>query len=185
VKTFELFHKALGKPEQAIIPPESFFKSPQAKVDEDLTLLWRKDGWARYSGGLFWTVDPGDFGELSKDWSVVPQKAPVFGRNAFGDLFLFSEGEVFFLSVQGNRLMSLGPQVYIFLNSSLVESDIRETFLNSKLFKALHKRLGDLEADECYGLFPALPLGGDDEDPKAYKRVKLHEYLATLAQMHH
>jgi hypothetical protein len=184
METYKLFHKAVGEPEQQIKPPDAFFKTQTAKIDEDLMLLWQEDGWARYGGGLFWTVDPGDFEDLHEDWSGVPKKAVVFGRNAFGDLFLFNEGEVFLLSTQINQLMSLGPKAHIFLNSTLVEADMRETFLYSKLFKAVRKRLGDLEADECYGLFPAMPAGGNEEDAKSYKRVKMREYLATVAQLH-
>jgi hypothetical protein len=184
MKTYNLLHKTLGKPELQIVPPESFFRSPVAKVDEDLVALWREDGWARYAGGLFWTIDPRDFVKLYKDWSIVPQRALVFGRNTFGDLFLLHKGEVRFLSIQGNQLLPLGPSFYLFMNSTLGELDLMESFLDSKLFQAVRKRLGELETDECYGLFPALPLGGDDEDPKSYRRVKLREYLALLAQMH-
>lgn len=184
MKTFKFFHRAVGKPEQQIIPPESFFNSVAAKIDEDLTALWREDGWARYADGLFWTVDPREFSGLAEEWKIVSNKALVFGRNAFGDLFLLNEGELFFLSLQGNCLLPLGPSVYIFLNSTLVETDLMDSFFNKKLFKAVHKRLGNLETNECYGLFPALALGGDDEDPTAFRRVKLREYLSILSQIH-
>jgi hypothetical protein len=182
--SYNLFHEALGRPEHQIVPPASFYQSKAAKIDEELVALWREDGWAGYAKGLLWTVNPEDFADLHKDWPVVPRRASVFARSAFGNLFLLDKGEVFLLSIQGNRLMTLGPSVNIFFNSTLLEADLREPFLDEKLFKSVRRRAGDLAADECYGLFPALPLGGDDEDPKNYRRVKLREYLATLAQLH-
>ncbi len=184
MELFAGLHEALGKPEIHTEPPKSFFDSPEANVDEDLVALWQEDGWACYSEGLFWTVNPQDFLGLSNDWSIVPPLALVFGKNAFGDLFLLHEGDVFQLSVQWNRLMELGPSPYIFLNSTLKEPSLCESFLQKELFRAVYERLGELAADECYGLFPVLPLGGNDEDPNAYHRVKLREYLASLAQVH-
>ncbi|CAG0987859.1 hypothetical protein ANRL3_02562 [Anaerolineae bacterium] len=184
MKTYDELHKAIGEPELKVIPPESFFDGTEVKVDENLATLWREDGWARYGGGLFWTMDPRDFVGLSKDWDIVPSNALVFGRNALGDIFLIIEGEVFMLLVQWKRLLKIGSSVYIFLNSTLKEPNLQESFLQSNLFTAIRKHLGDLKVDECYGLFPALPLGGNDEDPNAYQRAKLREYLALLAQMH-
>lgn len=184
MKTYKGLHTALGKPDQQVFPPESFFETQKEKIDDDLITLWRQDGWACYGDGLFWTVNPQDFTEIIKDWKGVKPQSVVFGRNAFGDLFLLRKEEVFMLTVQHNDLGSLGPSVYIFLNSTLKEPSLKESFLQKKLFGKVRKRLGDLEADECYGLFPALPLGGDDEDPEAYQRVKLREYLSSLAQMH-
>jgi hypothetical protein len=121
---------------------------------------------------------------LAEDWHIVNPSALVFSRNAFGDLFLLQEGEVFRLAIQWNRLLLIGSSTYIFMNSTIKEPSLQESFLQKKLFKAVHKRLGDLAVDECYGLFPVLPLGGDDENPEAYQRVKLREYLQLLAQMH-
>lgn len=184
MELFDGLHTAVGSPETQIELPGSFFDSPEAKVDQDLVALWQEDGLSRYSKGLFWTVDPREFSTLAEDWRIVHPSALVFSRNAFGDLFLLQEGEVFRLAVQWNRLMVIGSSTYIFLNSTIKEPSLHESFLQKKLFKAVHKRLGDLSADECYGLFPALSLGGNDEDPKAYERVKLREYLKILAQIH-
>jgi hypothetical protein len=184
METYKGLHDALGKPEQQVFPPESFFEGQKKKTDEDLIKLWREDVWACYGGGLFWTVNPQDFTEIIKDWKVVKPQSVVFGRNAFGELFLLRKEEVFILRIQYNDLGNLGPSAYIFLNSTLKEPSLKESYLEKKLFGKVRKLAGNLEPDECYGLFPALPLGGDDEDPKAYRRVKLREYLASLAQMH-
>lgn len=185
MKTFTLFHKVFGKPEMRIFPPDSYLNSTVGKIDEDLHALWREDGWASYAEGLFWTVDPRDFATLSADWDGIPNMALTFGRTAFGDLFLLHKGEVFMLIVQANNLVSLGPSVYNFLNSTLAMPKLRQTFLDNKLFESIRKRVGNIAHDECYGLFPALPLGGNDDDPSAYRRVKLREYLALLSQIHH
>jgi hypothetical protein len=184
METYKELHKALGKPEKQSIPPESFFKKLPKKSDEDLIKLWKEDGFAAYGGGLFWTVDPYDFKDINKDWKAVKPGSIVFARNAFGDLFLLDGGEVFVLRVGYGELGNLGPSAYIFLNSTLKEKSLKESYLEKKLFEKVRKLAGELEPDECYGLFPALPLGGDDEDPKAYRRVKLQEYLASLSQMH-
>jgi hypothetical protein len=181
---FEGLHKALGKPEMRVEPPESFFAGSEAASDEDLLALWGQDGWARYGHGLFWTVDPRAFSGLSEDWPIVPHEALVFGRSAFGNLYLVCKDEVLRLDVQWNRLAKLGPSTYVFLNSTIKQPRFQKVTLQGELFGLVRERLGDLAADECYGLFPALPLGGNDEDPTSYRRVKLLEYLALLAQAH-
>lgn len=184
MEAFKGLHTALGKPEKQEFPPDSFIEKEAENFDENLIELWQADGWACYGDGLFWTVNPKDFTDIVKDWKIVKPKSIVFGRNAFGDLFLLKNEEVFMLSIQQNDLGSLGPDVYIFLNSTLKETSLRESFLQKKLFEKVRKKLGELESDECYGLFPALPLGGDEDDADAYKHVKLREYLSSLAQMH-
>lgn len=185
MKMYDRLRKTLGEPEKQIVPPDSVFENANAETDENLIALWREDGWCSYGKGLFWTVDPADFADLLKDWRAVPKQAVVFARSAFADLFLLNAGEVFFLNVQANVLMPLGPNVYVFLNSTLAQRGLREPFLDGKLFKAVSKLRGELEHNECYGLFPALPLGGGNaEDPKSYQRVKLREYVQSLAQMH-
>jgi hypothetical protein len=184
METYKGLHEALGKPERQEFPPESYFEKLPKKTDEELINLWREDGWACYGDGLFWTVNPQDFTEIIKDWKVVKPNSIVFARNAFGDLFLLDSEDVFILRIQYGELGNLGPSVYIFLNSTLKEPSLKESNLEKKLFGKVRQLAGELEPDECYGLFPALPLGGDDEDPKAYRRVKLREYLASLSQMH-
>lgn len=184
MELYKELHTTLGKPEQQEFPPESFLKSKAKKVDEDLIALWREDGWASYENGLFWTVNPFDYADVIKDWKIVEPGTLVFGRNAFGDLFLLCKEEIFRLKIQYNHLGNIGTEVYLFLNFLLRQPNLQKSFLQKKLFRKVHKLLGDLQADECYGLFPALPLGGDEEDPKAYKRVKIREYLSSLAQIH-
>jgi hypothetical protein len=180
---YDDLHKSLGKPENRLLPDESFLTSDLAQADEGLLELWKSDGWSRYSDGLFWTVDPREFSGLSNDWTVVPGDAIVFARNAFADLYFLSEGNTRLLDGQWGRILDLGPDPSVFLTFGLKPRN-RGSLLREKLFKAVRKKLGTLEADECYGLFPALPLGGNDEDPAAYKRVKLQEYLRILAQSH-
>lgn len=184
MERYKRLHSALGKPDHQDFPPDSFFESQKKKTDEDLITLWQEDGWASYANGLFWTVNPQDFTNIIKDWKISKPNSIVFSRNAFGDLFLLRKGEIYRLTVQDNYLGNIGPGVYNFLNFTLKEPSLKESFLQKRLFSKVYKLLGKLEADECYGLFPALPLGGDEEDPKAYRRVKLREYLVSLAQMH-
>lgn len=183
MELYDDFHKALGKPEEQVLPDEAFLKSELGQADESLHELWKTDGWARYSKGLFWTVDPRKFTDVPKQWPIVPADAIFFARNAFADLYFLSEGNSRCLNSQWGRVLDLGPDPAIFLTSGLLPRN-RGDILSDKLFKAVHKRLGTLEVDECYGLFPALPLGGNEEDSEAYKRVKLQAYLNILAQAH-
>ncbi|HQU81627.1 MAG TPA: GAD-like domain-containing protein [Pyrinomonadaceae bacterium] len=183
METYKQLHLAIGKPEDKKVPSETFFTDFAKKSDEYLIKLWREDGFSSYGNGLFWTVDPQEYAEIVKDWKIVKPKSIVFGRNAFGELFLLHKNEVYILRIQENDLGNLGPSVYIFLNSTLKEPSLKESYLQKKLFSKVKKKNGELKADECYGLFPALPLGGDDEDENAYKCVKIKEYLASLAQM--
>jgi len=184
MELFDGLHKALGLPESRVEPPQSFFESSEAKVDEDLVALWRKDGWASYGDGLFWTVNPQEFVEIAKEWTIVPTEAIVFGRSAFGNLYLVDNGNVLRLDIQWGKLAELGPSTYVFLNSTIKQTRFQKVTLKSDLFKIVRERLGSLTMDECYGLFPSLPLGGNDDDPNAYQRVKVREYLTLLAQIH-
>lgn len=180
---YDELHKSLGTPKNQVLPDATFLKSKLARADESLLELWKTDGWARYGDGLFWTVDPRQFTGIAKQWNVVPSDAIFFARNAFADLYFLSDGNSQCLDVQWGRVLDLGPDPAIFLTFGLKPRN-RGDLLNDKLFKAVHKRLGTLEVDECYGLFPALQLGGNEADPAAYKRVKSQEYLSILAQSH-
>jgi hypothetical protein len=179
---FDGLHEAFGLPEQKIMPPDSFFNDKINKVDKDLSDLWKTDGWAAYQNSLFWTVNPLDFDDVADDWKMIKPKSLIFGRNAFGELFILHKDEVYVLSIQYNQLMNLGPSSYIFLNSTIKETDFKNVFLKIKLFNKLQKTLGNFAGDECYGLFPSVPFGGDEDDFKAYKIVKLKEYLSLLSQ---
>lgn len=184
METFAGLHGALGKPEAGVEPPATFLKTKKATAHPDLEALWTEEGWARYAGGEFWVVDPRPFDELLSEWSTVPKDAIVFARNAFGDLFLFSDGVVVALTIQTGQMNKASRTVELFLNDTLAQPAIRGSLLETALFKKVRKRLGDLEAEECYGLFPPASLGGDPEDVGAYRKAKLREYFSLVAESH-
>lgn len=177
-------HKSLGRPTRQSRPDASFFREPVAKADEELADLWREDGWSAYADGAFWTVDPRSYADIRETWPILPEGALVFSRNAFGDLYFMSSGNVWRLDIQNGRTLDLGPSAYIFLNSTLKEKSLKDSLLRVDLFKKVSKRVGGLQSGECYGLFPALPLGGDEDDPDSYRKAGLREYLNIVAQLH-
>lgn len=176
-------HGGLGPPEDARAPEPEFFATPLGRADEELAELWRTDGFARYAGGLFWTVDPREFVAAIADWPAIPNEAVVFARDAFGDLFYLHAGEVGMLDVRLGLTAKLGPSAHIFVNSTVKTHNFQEAMLAAPLFARVRKRLGDLQADECYGMAPAMQLGGDSTAVKSYRRVKLREYLALCSQL--
>jgi hypothetical protein len=130
------------------------------------------------------TIVEGRGAAVIGDWSAlsIPEDAMVFARTAFGDLFFLHAGDVACLDVRYGRMRQLGPSAYIFLCVTVAGSTFQQRTLERRLFEAVRRRVGELAADECYGLFPAPGLGGNPDDAKAYKRVKLREYLAMLSQ---
>lgn len=144
---------------------------------------WKEQGWCGYLNGLLWIVNPQDFEAAIVDW-VTEQDQPafVFARTSFGDLFVWANNQVYFLSIHHGWFEDLTVDMEIFFNGILCDKQ----YLNIGLRGALHQKalpkLGALEPDECYAFVPALALGGSEE-VRSLQRVKLREHLAFLVQL--
>jgi hypothetical protein len=156
--------------------------SYQDRLPVQLLEEWQEKGWCSYSKGLIWLVNPSDFREVLEDWLDPSDDALVFGRTAFGDLFLWRNNEVEFLSTQYAKIANLIDDVTLFFEYSLCSETFLNDVLDRKLFRKALKQYGQLEQDECYGFEPVLALGGSGEID-TIRKVKLREYLGILSQV--
>jgi hypothetical protein len=178
----EIVTQALGPPAQR--KPVSLDAMMDLAPDTPVPLLelWREHGWAGYGGGLFWTIDPRSLAAHLPGWQRVRRGSSVFGRDAFGNLFLLRDGEVFQLDVHRNERMLVASTLELFFSACLDDPSFRQCYLWSDLLGRAVERCGRLASDECYAFFPALPLGGE-VDAETLERVKLSEHLTLMAQL--
>jgi hypothetical protein len=106
----------------------------------------------------------------------------VFARTAFGDLFLWRNNQVEFLSTQYARFAELTDDISLVFEHSLCDDRYLNNGLDRKLTVKATKKLGPLSPDECYGFEPVLALGGSGKIDTVQK-VKLVEYLSMLSQV--
>ena len=179
----EILSRALGPPSQATPVSPQDAESLAETVPEVLIQLWQKHGWAGYGDGLFWTVDPRHLAELLPSWSLVPSGSVAFGRDAFANLYLLSDGMVYQHNVHRDDPAMVAMELDLFFEACLDDPEFRKSYMWSDLFAEALKRCGALQIDECYGFFPALAIGGS-VDAASLRRVKYYEHLEFLAQLH-
>jgi hypothetical protein len=151
------------------------------KLPPQMIEFWKESGWCSYANGLIWIVNPEDFADLIEDWDV-PKGSIVFGRTAFGDLFLWSEKQVQYLFVHQSSVGEMTDDIETFMDMMLCNSSYKGDGLMGKQFQKIVRRLGPPAIDECYAFVPALALGGDG-DTNTVERVKLREHLGILAEL--
>lgn len=177
----QLMEQAFGPPLESVRPAQ--LTGALAKyVLPPLVELWRAHGWAGYGGGIFWTTNPEDFADLLPDWDV-PAGGIVIGRGAFADLFVLDAGQVFRLDPHQGDYILVAMNLDLFFEACVTDPEFRQSYMFGDLFEDVKKRQGPLKHDECYGFFPALAMGGT-ADAESARRVKLHEHLVLLAQLH-
>jgi hypothetical protein len=179
----EILTRALGAPRQATAVSPEDLELFAGKVPAPLLDLWREHGWAGYGDGLFWTIDPRDVEDLLPSFLLIPEGSTAFGRDAFANLYLSTAQETYEHNVHVNEAMVVASSLDLFFEACIDDVDFRKSYMWSDLFAKALKRLGPLNADECYAPFPALAAGGSLA-VKSLKRVKYHEQLEILAQLH-
>ncbi len=159
-------------------------KHYQDKLPVPLIEFWKTNGWCGYAEGLIWTVNPSDFHDTLKNWVKSPSDnfAIVFVRTAFGDLFLWYKGIVYYLNIQNGKITSITNDIFEFFDDFLCRENILKKVLKQDIFQDAFKNLGQLKFDECYAFVPTLALGGSGEIDTLQK-VKLREHLGLLAQL--
>jgi hypothetical protein len=174
--------EAIGEPSICAPVPEERLVDLAGRFPALLVELWQSDGWCTYGEGLFWTVDPGEVAGVLREWQGWPEGAHAFARDAFGDIFLWVNGEVHRLDVHHSRMDLVALTIDFFFDMKIFNPEFKNEFLDAKRFKGAHKRLGNLGPGECYAYFPALVMGGT-ERIENLRKVKFLENLALLAQM--
>jgi len=178
----EVVVRALGPPEQAIPVPSHDAAALADTVPPALIELWREHGWAGYGSGLFWTIDPNHLAGILPAWSLMPPASMAFGRDAFANLYLLSDGQVYQYNVHRDEPDMVAMDLDLFFDACLDDSEFRKSYMWGDLFAEALKRCGPLQPDECYAFFPALALGGS-VDAASLRPVKYYEHLEFLAQL--
>ena len=178
----EILVGALGPPHDATPVSPDDLATLASVVPAPMLDLWREHGWAGYGGGLFWTLDPRHVADLLPEWELAPPASVAVGRDAFANVFLLSEGEVYQLDVHTGEPMLVGSSLDMLFAACLAKESYRKSYMRSDLFDAARARCGSLAPDECYGFFPAPALGGS-LDVASVRRVKYYEHLQLLAQL--
>ena len=197
---FSLFIEEFGEADCSEAVPDSAFDKWTGKLPNQLLTYWRDEGWCSYAQGLFWTVNPDEYEDLVDEWLAdTPLEQidafHVFGRSAFGDLYLCGErsGANTTVCCSINAITAV-PKELKAKNEERRDSSIRSFFAASfrgdfdrsdlskkPLFARAHSGLGTLAVDEIYGFEPALVLGGSPV-LENLRRVKLDQHLTMLRQ---
>ncbi len=178
----EQIKEAIGEKSNCITVPEKQLDSLKIRFPEKFISLWKKDGWCNYGNGKFWTVNPDLVTPLLPKIDLIPKGFSVFARDAFANIFLLSGIEIYRLDVHNNILNNISVETDFFFYFELSSKTFTSRFLEEKKFKAARKKLGDLEAGECYSYKLALALGGED-DVDNMKKSNFLEQLSILLQL--
>lgn len=177
----EILVREFGPPSEARRPTDEDLAT-LTDFPADLVALWKEHGWAGYGDGFYWTTDPRAFEDLVSDWHGLPRRAVVIGRDAFANLYLLHDGEVLQLNPHVDDWTMVAPTLDLFFRACLAMKSFREDYMWADLFREALQQHGPVAADECYGFFPALALGGS-VDVASIRRVKMEEHLMLLAQL--
>jgi hypothetical protein len=178
----EKLKNAIGDKSNCKPAPEERLKAFESKLSEDFINLWKTDGWCSYGNGKFWMVDPDVITPLLPKLDSLPPGFIAFARDSFANVFLLVNDEIYRLNVHYNVLNHVAIATGFFFDIEIFTKDFNKKFLEDKKFKAARKKLGDLEADECYTYKLALALGGE-EDVENMTKVKFLEQLSILLQL--
>ncbi|SFF82149.1 hypothetical protein SAMN05518865_10534 [Duganella sp. CF458] len=190
---FELFLEEMGPAiDKRYVPPSSIERF-RGKLPKQLLAYWEEHGWCGYADGLFWTVDPQEYGPVLDAWIgstpfMEKDAYHIIARSAFGELYFWGERTCDSLTV-------FAPGAYCFPRESIFQNgDMNRgvrTFFSARdrdennfdgTFSSARKKLGQLKHDEMYGFVPALALGGP-ATVTYLEKVKAVEHLVLLAQL--
>ena len=172
------------------------------KLPNGLLELWQEYGIGMWANGKFQFCRPDRYDSIVEtifqgDHQFQPSRTHLFGFGAFGDLLLWNEDlqniAISLPYLRGSADVSepdfkaYDQNVAISSTLTRIEADTSLTLFENTssappIFNKCRRRFGELEPGECYGLFPALALGGST-DINSVKRVKALEHFSILAQL--
>jgi hypothetical protein len=178
---FPVFHSAFPPSEQRIPFNPERHDALAAKVPAPLASEWREFGFGAYGAGLLWTPVPDEPFLDPEDWPALDGSCIEVLRTAFADVCLWQGNQFLWQNILSGKVTPFNPHPEIFFDG-LTEKHFRKSVLLERLFNAARKRLGDLEAGECFGFAPLPALGGDIAEDYLIK-TKMREYVAIAAQV--
>lgn len=191
----------LGPPQQARKIDPAAAQKWAGRLPSGLLELWVDHGIGSWDRCRFQLCDPDDYAGvvdtmLHDDAEFSSVQTHLIGFGAFGDLVLWHETrenlEISLPYLRGSAVCHRPgwkpSDANVAITNPLLhirEKEAYTLFSGDKatpIFSQCVKQHGRLAMGECYGLFPALALGGTS-DPKNVKRVNAREHFALLAQL--
>ncbi len=199
---FAYVAKKLGPQLQTVHPDQGLISQYQAKLPSGLIEYWQEYGIGSWAGGKFQFCNPADYAStvaliLRGDPDYSLEHTHLIGYGAFGDLVLWHETRqclhvnLPYLRATADAVRPnwKATEANIALTSRLYGLADKESFTlfdnaarAAPIYERCAKRLGPPDLGECYGLHPALALGGST-DITSVKRVRAREHFALLAQL--
>jgi hypothetical protein len=106
----------------------------------------------------------------------------VFARTGFGDLIAWSPAGVSYIDVRHGAVYDVSPDLEFYIEQAWTSDEYLDDAMDRPLYLDAIQTLGEPDADECLGFFPALALGGPGT-VDTLQRVNLFVHLAILAQL--
>lgn len=192
---FEGFGPPINRRDVPVEKIEKFL----GKLPDKLLEYWQVYGWCGYAKGLFWTVDPDEWGDTLEDWIAETPFMDkdayyVIGRSAFGELALWGTNtgqSLTIITPYGRVYPSFSPDfkedgpdlsLQLFFSSNSRSSYEFTDTEDKPLFERALAKLGPLDHDTMYGFVPALALGGQPKLERL-QRLDAHVHLNILSQV--
>ncbi|MET0401372.1 MAG: GAD-like domain-containing protein [Cystobacter sp.] len=197
---FQVFVDEIGEATSRMTVPESSIKKFKGVLPEQFLTYWKEEGWCEYGNGLFWTVNPEEYGGLVDLWlaGTPYEKVDTFhvvARSPFGKLYAWGErnNRTLTISCPNNALVAIDAELrtpeedpdmaaQVFFSSKNKRSFDFKDSTGKGLFERALKKLGPLRPDEIYGFEPALVAGGMNRLENLSK-LNLFAHLTLLRQL--
>lgn len=148
---------------------------------EFLQEFWKRFGMGSRSDGFVWLLDPAQSGWINELFGLDQALIP-FSRTSFGDLhFVHPDGSGYYFSPSYKDLQQMSTSFHSTVMSLADPSYVDDDALYER-HQALWEAGERVEADTCFCLNPAIPLGGDEESSEVYVG-EYRAYLTLLSQM--
>jgi len=164
------------------VTDEQLLSSYRNRLPQALLKEWQVSGFGGFSNGFIWITNPEEMQFAVVEWELDAAWL-IFGRTAFGDLFIWDGENVRGLFVHYGTVEWFTDDLPMFFDYSLCDDAFLDEVLRFSKFREAFARLGPVDHSEMYGYVPALVLGGD-ESIENLKKVKLREHLLLLAQLY-
>jgi len=162
------------------IPSDDLEKIKSAIPFELLELF--QEGEGSLMNGFLWIVNPNKHQELV-DEAYLPFSTPTvcFARDAFGSFYLWEDNSIIYVDINSSKSEVVGTKIKVFFDLKMTDSGFLSKRTSYDKFLKAKDVLGELSADECYGYFPLIGMGGA-EKAENLKKVKIKEYISIVAQ---
>lgn len=189
----EIFFKTNGTGEKYNSVPTSDIESLKSVFPEFLIQKWNDTGLTHHLDGFFWFTNPLNYKDVVS--LFFPQKTGIhiFMRTALGGFLYLNENAskdeysgsdklYNYYSPMHKKSHAYNDDLSLVLNGFLTIEDIFARRMLYFLYKNARQRLKIPKEDECYGFFPALAIGGE-ENSDNLKLCNLKAHLLILSQL--